>query len=109
MKKSTRILVSALLLAALGADRKTIVADFDATNRVYEEDVRQCCQNVLLMGGKENEIATVKSFLGANTDNFIKALESIDREFGSMEAYLKGPIGLTDQDILTLRERYLEK
>ena len=100
---------SALILAALGADRDTIVADFDATNRVYEEDVRQCCQNVLLMGGKENEIATVKSFLGANTDNFIKALESIDREFGSMEAYLKGPIGLTDQDILTLRERYLEK
>ena len=100
---------SALILAALGADKDTIVADFDATNRVYEEDVRQCCQNVLLMGGKENEIATVKSFLGANTDNFIKALESIDREFGSMEAYLKGPIVLTDQDILTLRERYLEK
>ena len=100
---------SALILAALGADRDTIVADFDATNRVYEEDVRQCCQNVLLMGGKENEIATVKSFLGANTDNFIKALESIDKEFGSMEAYLKGPIGLTDQDILTLRERYLEE
>ena len=99
---------SALILAALGADRDTIVADFDATNRVYEEDVRQCCQNVRLMGGKETEIATVKSFLGANTDNFIKALESIDREFGSMEAYLKGPIGLTDQDILTLRERYLE-
>ena len=87
---------SALILAALGADRDTIVADFDATNRVYEEDVRQCCQNVLLMGGKENEIATVKSFLGANTDNFIKALASIDREFSSMEAYLKGPIGLTD-------------
>ena len=100
---------SALILAALGADRDTIVADFDATNRVYEEDVRQCCQNVRLMGGKENEIATVKSFLGANTDNFIKALESIDREFGTMEAYLKGPIGLTEQDILTLRERYLEK
>lgn len=99
---------SALILAALGADRDTIVADFDATNRVYEEDVRQCCQNVRLMGGKEIEIATVKSFLGANTDNFIKTLESIDREFGSMEAYLKGPIGLTDQDILTLKERYLE-
>ena len=99
---------SALILAALGADRDTIVADFDATNRVYEEDVRQCCQNVCLMGGKEKEIATVKSFLGANTDNFIKALDSIDKDYGSIEAYLKGPIGLTDKDILTLRERYLE-
>ena len=99
---------SALILAALGANRDTIVADFDATNRVYEKDVRRCCRNVRLMGGKEVEIATVKSFLGANTDNFINALDSIDREFGSMMAYLKGPIGLTDQDIITLRERYLE-
>ena len=32
-----------------------------------------------------------------------------DREYGSMDVYLKGPIGLTDQDILTLRERYLTK
>ena len=100
---------SALILAALGADRETIIADFDATNRVYEADVRSCCRNVRLMGGKETELATVKSFLGANTENFIKALDRIDREFGTMEAYLKGPIGLTDQDILTLRERYLEK
>jgi len=99
---------SALILGALGADRETIVADFDATNRVYEEDVRQCCHNVRQMGGKEAEIATVKSFLGANTDNFIKALDSIDKDYGSIEAYLKGPIGLTDQDIITLRERYLE-
>ncbi len=99
---------SALILAALGADRETIIADFDATNRVYEADVRRCCHNVRLMGGKETELATVKSFLGANTENFIKVLDRIDREFGTMEAYLKGPIGLTDQDILTLRERYLE-
>jgi len=66
---------SALILAALGADRETIIADFDATNRVYEADVRRCCRNVRLMGGKETELATVKSFLGANTENFIKVLD----------------------------------
>jgi protein-tyrosine phosphatase len=99
---------SALLLAALGADRETIVADFDATNRVYEEEVRRCCDTVRQMGGKETEIDTVKAFLGANTDNFIKSLDRIDQEYGSMDAYLKGPIGLTDADITTLRDRYLE-
>ena len=98
---------SALILAALGADRETIIADFDATNRVYEADVRRCCRNVRLMGGKEAELATVKSFLGANTENFIKVLDRVDREYGTMKAYLKGPIGLTEQDIRTLRERYL--
>ena len=99
---------SALLLAALGADRETIVADFDATNKVYEKDVRKYTRRVKFWGGKEEEIGVVKAFLGCNTDNFVKALDRIDREYGSLEAYLKSPIGLTDEDILTLRDRYLE-
>ena len=97
-------IASALLLAALGADRETIVADFDATNRVYEKDVRKYSRRVKFWGGKEEEVGVVKAFLGCN---FIKALDRIDQEFGSLQAYLKGPIGLTDADIQTLRERYL--
>ena len=102
-------IASALLLAALGADRETIVADFDATNRVYEKDVRKYSRRVKFWGGKEEEVGVVKAFLGCNTENFIKALDRIDQEFGSLQAYLKGPIGLTDADIQTLRERYLAK
>jgi len=100
-------IASALLLAALGADRETIVADFDATNKVYEKDVKKYSRRVRFWGGKEEEIAVVKAFLGCNTENFIKALDAVDRQYGSMEAYLKGPMGLTDDDIRTLRERYL--
>lgn len=101
-------IASALLLAALGADRETIVADFDATNRVYEDDVRKYSRKVRFWGGKDEEVAVVKSFLGANTDNFVKALDRIEREYGTLDAYLKGPLSLSDSDILTLRERYLE-
>lgn len=100
-------IASALLLAALGADREAIVADFDATNKVYEKDIRKYCRRVRFLGGKEEEIATVKAFLGCNTDNFVKALDRIDTEYGSLDAYLRGPIGLTDDDILRLRQRYL--
>ena len=98
---------SALLLAALGASRETIVADFDATNKVYEKDVKKYVRRVKFWGGKEEEIAVVKAFLGANTENFIKAMDTVDRQYGSMEAYLKGPMGLTEDDIRILRERYL--
>lgn len=100
-------IASALLLAALGADRATIVADFDATNRVYEKDVKKYVRRVRFLGGKEEEIGVVKAFLGCNTDNFIKALDRIDQEYGSMENYLKGPVGLTEDDIRLLRRRYL--
>jgi len=100
-------IASALILAALGANRETIVADFDATNRVYEADVRKYSRRVRFCGGKEEEVAVVKSFLGANTENFVRVLDDIDQQYGSLESYLKGPIGLTDEDIHTLRERYL--
>jgi protein-tyrosine phosphatase len=98
---------SALLLAALGADRETIVADFDATNRVYEKDVKEYSQRVIANGGTEKELAVVKAFLGCNTENFIKALDAVEEQYGSLENYLKGPIGLSEADLETLRGRYL--
>ena len=81
--------------------------DFDATNLVYKADVRKYSCRVRFWGGKEEEIEVVKAFLGVNTENFVRTLEEIDRRYGSMEAYLKGPIGLTDADIKILQERYL--
>ena len=98
---------SALLLAALGASRETIVADFDATNKVYENDVKKYSRRVKFWGGKEEEIGVVKAFLGCNTENFVKALDAVEQQYGSLEGYLKGPMGLTDEDIQILRERYL--
>ena len=83
--------------------------DFDATNKVYEKDVKKYVRRVKRLGGKEAEIATVKAFLGANTENFVKALDTIDAQYGSLDAYLKGPIGLSDSDIAILRERYTIK
>lgn len=101
-------IASALLLAALGADRETIVADFDATNEIYRSDVRKYSRRVRFLGGKEEEVGVVKSFLGANTENFVAALDEIDKRYGSLDAYLRGPMGLSEGDIRELRERYLE-
>ena len=100
-------IASALLLAALGADRGTIVADFDVTNQVYADDVRKYSRRVKFFGVKEEQVGVVKAFLGANTENFVKALDRIDAEYGSLGSYLRGPMGLSDEDFRILRERYL--
>ena len=102
-------IASALLLAALGADRKTIVEDFDVTNKVYAKDVSRYTRLVGFLGGKEEEKAVVKAFMGCNTENFVKALDTIDEKYGSLEGYLKGPMGLTDDDLALLKARYLIK
>lgn len=101
-------IASALLLAALGADRETIISDFDATNHVYGADVKKYSRRVRFWGGKEEEVGVVKAFLGANTENFVVALDELDRRYGSLDEYLRGPMGLSEGDIGVLRERYLE-
>ena len=100
-------LAAACLLSALGVARETIIDDFDKSNQVYARDVRKFCRRVRFFGGKEEVVAVVRSFIGANTDNFIKALDLINAEYGSMEAYLRNVLGLTDADFETLRGRYL--
>ena len=100
-------LAAAYLLSALGVDRETIIADFDKTNLVYARDVRKFSRRVKFFGGKEEELSVVRSFIGANTDNFIRALDLIDAEYGSMDTYLRNILGLTDADFETLRRRYL--
>lgn len=101
-------LASAYILSALGVDRETIIKDFDATNAIYAKDVKRLSRRVRFLGGKDKEIETVKAFIGANTDNFIKALDLIDSEYGSMLKYIQGPLGLSDDDIQRLKERYLQ-
>ena len=70
--------------------------------------MKKYSRRVRFWGGKEDEVGVVKAFLGANTETFIKALDEVDRRYGSLEGYLREIIGLTDRDIQVLRERYLE-
>ena len=101
-------LASAFILSALGVDRETVVADFDATNAAYAKDVKKISRRVRLMGGGEEEEAVVKAFIGANTDNFIRTLDLIDEKWGSMHNYLTGPLGLSEDDIEQMKARYLK-
>lgn len=101
-------LASAYILSALGVDRETIIKDFDATNTIYAKDVKRISRRIRFLGGKEKELDTVKAFIGANTESFIKVLDLIDSEYGSMTNYLQGPLGLSEEDIRLLKEHYLK-
>ncbi|MCR5571166.1 MAG: tyrosine-protein phosphatase [Bacteroidales bacterium] len=50
----------------------------------------------------------VRSFIGANTANFTKTLDLIDATYGSMANYLTGPLGLSQEDMAVLHNKYLQ-
>lgn len=99
---------AAFLLAALGADRELILRDYELSNVYYIDQVADLAQRVMEKGGDAEAVKVIVTFIGANVEYFAKALDLIDEKFGSMEAYLHGPLCLTDENIKQLRERFLE-
>lgn len=99
---------AAFILYALGADRKTVLEDFNRSNAAFAAEMAEVSRITLEQGGDEDDIRVVMTLFGASKSQFVEGLDWIDAHHGSMEAYLKGPLGLSDDDILQLRERYLE-
>ncbi len=99
---------AAFLLGALGADRETIVADFDRSNDSYRPLVDRFCAEIDALGGGEEQKDVVRAFMGVSTRNFCRTLDLIDAQWGSLGNYIATCLGLTEDDCRVLRERYLE-
>lgn len=98
---------AALILAALGADRATIVEDFDRSNDSYRPLVEKLCADVEAAGGSEEEKDVVRAFMGVSVKNFCHGLDVIDANWGTLQEYVQEQMGLTEEDFAVLRARYL--
>ncbi|MBQ9661169.1 MAG: tyrosine-protein phosphatase [Bacteroidales bacterium] len=99
---------AAFLLGAVGADRETIVADFDRSNTEYAPLVQRLCREVEAMGGGEKEKDVVRAFMGVSTKNFCSTLDLIEKEWGSLQGYLNELLGITRTDMQVLQRRYIQ-
>lgn len=99
---------TAFLLAALGAERKTIVEDFALSNISYAPVVEQLSEKVLQKGGGENELRFIRSMAGVSVENFERGLDLIDERFGGMDVYIEKALGFSSDMKKQLRIKYLE-
>ncbi len=97
-------LASTFLLTALGADKELIMQDYRISNEFYKEDVARLFAQVKT----EEERKVILTFIGVNEEYYTEALDLIDKRFGSLMAYLEGPLCVTRDDMEVLRARYLE-
>lgn len=98
---------AALLLGALGADKETIVKDFDLSNETYRPLVKQLCAAVEQAGGGEEEKDVVRAFMGVSVRNFKHTLDIIEANWGSIQGYLEEQMAIGPEEIKRLQERYL--
>ena len=93
---------SAMLLAALGADRSLIVGDFILSKDYYDPMASQIPTTTDV---QKNVINTL---ISANPTIFEASLDKVDEQYGSLANYLTQCIGVTPDMMQLLRERYLE-
>ena len=93
---------SAMLLAALGADRELIMADFCLSKDYYDPKV------AMIKTENETQANVINTLISANPDIFEATLDKVDKRYGSLRNYLTECIGVTPEMMEVLRERYLE-
>ena len=93
---------SAMLLAALGADRDLIMADFSLSKSYYDSRIAQ------IPTKNEAQRTVINTLISANPEIFEATLDKIDAKYGSIQNYLVECIGVTPEMMETLRAMYLE-
>ena len=93
---------SAMLLAALGADRDLIMADFTLSKEYYDPFVDKIPVN------NDTQSKVLNTLISANPVIFEQTLDKVDAKYGSLRNYLTECLGVTSEMMETLRNRYLE-
>jgi protein-tyrosine phosphatase len=98
---------SAFLLAALGASRETIVADFDLSNQSYAPAVEAMTDRVKGKKGSDEAVAFIRAMVGVSRENFEATLDLIDQRYGSLSGYIENQLGFKKEEQQQLRLKYL--
>lgn len=100
-------LAAMLLLHVLGASRDAIFKDYEATNRYIAsrtDEITQALATYHLAGKLDDSIKVLNS---ADPRFLQAALDAVEKEYGSLDAYVEQAIGVTDEKREALRARYL--
>ena len=93
---------SAMILAALGAGRELIMADFSLSKSYYDPIASQ------IKTETEAQRTVINTLISANPEIFEATLDKVDAKYGSLKNYLTECIGVTPEMMNILRDRYLE-
>lgn len=99
---------SALLLAALGADRKTIMKDYLATRENTKKGLAFWLDKSRAADKGKREEYVLTTIISVNPDCMRALFKMADHRYGSVRGYLREVIGLTDDDVVRLRAKYLK-
>jgi protein-tyrosine phosphatase len=99
---------AALVLSALGVDRRTILRDYAATDTYWRAGREQSLQRMAQAGLSAEAVNAVRPLMAANPAYLAGTFAIIDKQYGSVDKYLATEMGLTPKKLATLRTKYLQ-
>ena len=97
---------AALLLYTLGVPYETIVNDYTATN-YYRSAENEKMVHALSQSMHIPE-PVAKGMMGAKREYIEANFDAIRQQYGSIDNFLRGPVGLDDAKIKALKDKFLE-
>ena len=96
-----------LFLKLLGAGYNDIIADYLQTIEAKKETNAKLLEKYKQNGLLAENLEGVEILISVSSEYLEFAIKTIDNEFGSFENYISNIIGLSEEDIKTLKEKYL--
>ena len=99
-----------IVLEILGADRDTITQNYLRTNELIEDDIQRMIGMFFRMTGAAdpNTGVALKHMFSARKEYLEAAYDMVEKLYGDFGMFLNEGLGLRDEDILRMREMYLE-
>ena len=96
-----------LILSALGVTRETILEDYLLTNTYLAAETAQVLQDAKRYSDDPDLEFAICAFESARERYLRNAWASIERNYGSPEAFLERKLGIGSHETALLREKYL--
>lgn len=106
---------TAILLSALGVPWETVREDYLLSNKYRHEEINRrinelqlLAADTLLVEPEQVDMTNIKAFYILQPEYIDASLNQAVKEYGSMENYIRNGLGISDEEITSLREQLLE-
>ncbi len=99
---------AAITLLALGVPEEAVINDFMLTNVYTKEKINKYIWMIRLGSFFRTDPEKIRPLLGVERSFIVAALDQMKTEYGSIDNYFRQGLGLTDDELVRLRSRFLE-
>lgn len=99
---------TALLLTALGVPREVIIEDYLMTNTFTNSEYENAVKFLKSQNADETVINGIEGVFKVRESYIMASLKYIEENYGSVNEYINKALGITKDEIIDLRNMYLE-